>query len=734
MKTTCIRLWLLFIAYSQTLSASNFSFYLECPPNVTIQCTDDVSNLDKWGQAYIWSNNKRTPAPPPKTTIYNTNACGIGTITRTWEVEDPYWKIHSCSQIITVTGSVLFTGNDIAWPRDTTLEGCNPNADPRSFSYPNGYPRFNRVKCAQAMYSYKDTKFTVSAGCMKIIREWKVIDWCQYVPNKYPAVGQWSYFQIIKLIVSDTGMVLSCPRDTMVESKLDCKGSYVKLDSAKAFSKCGNALSIRNTSPYSKTKGPDASGDYPLGTTEFYYIAEYGCGKETKCKVRVTVTNKIGPVPYCLNGLVVALMPVDTNRDGTPDDGMVEIWAKDFNIGSYHPCGYKKLYFSFSSDTAKRSQVFTCADLGKNEIRMYVTDSLGNQSFCKTYIEIQNNNARIPDCKRKDSILTTTVSIAGAVFEPDGDACAGMDILLKGPVQRTITLHTDTLITVSFDTVIGKSGTVFYIRRNDTSFVHRSDTTYQQWESSLQSDANGRYAFKDLGLNKDYTLSLDKRESEFQGININDAIVLLKHLSGAEQLTDPYKLLAADINGDLVVSQADFDLLYQLVTGKLAYESLPLHWRIIRKPFLFANPLNPFANPLEATVQFPKLQNNFPQLNFTAIRIGELDGFSGLLNTLEDRGAADQTSQSPSMMNLKVYPNPLTQPRVLFSFEMDHAATINIQLMNSQMQVLKSISRSFDKGLQHWAIEVDELNLGGLLLYSFSDGSTTQFGKLICSK
>ncbi|MBK9995152.1 MAG: hypothetical protein IPP01_14520 [Saprospiraceae bacterium] len=40
-------------------------------------------------------------------------------------------------------------------------------------------------------------------------------------------------------------------------------------------------------------------------------------------------------------------MPIDTNRDGIADRGMIEIWAKDFDRGSYHICGYKNLKFSF---------------------------------------------------------------------------------------------------------------------------------------------------------------------------------------------------------------------------------------------------------------------------------------------------------------------------------------------------------------------------------------------------
>ena len=65
-------------------------------------------------------------------------------------------------------------------------------------------------------------------------------------------------------------------------------------------------------------------------------------------------------------------MPIDTNRDGIADRGMIEIWAKDFDRGSYHICGYKNLKFSFSSDVNDRVRVFTCDDLGKNTIEMWV--------------------------------------------------------------------------------------------------------------------------------------------------------------------------------------------------------------------------------------------------------------------------------------------------------------------------------------------------------------------------
>jgi hypothetical protein len=83
----------------------------------------------------------------------------------------------------------LFSEIDITWPPSYEIEGCNPNADPKSLPKPYNYPSFRKINCSQPMYSYSDMKFNIADGCMKILRQWKVIDWCQYVPNSKDQKG-----------------------------------------------------------------------------------------------------------------------------------------------------------------------------------------------------------------------------------------------------------------------------------------------------------------------------------------------------------------------------------------------------------------------------------------------------------------------------------------------------------------------------------------------------------------
>ncbi len=736
MKATC--LWLsacIWLCWNPFVRAEKpVSFFLECPASVTLYCYDDISNLDKWGIAYVWTNNVKKPAPAPVKVVYNTNACGIGTITRYWEVEDPYKVIQKCSQTFTIIGGTNFAATDITWPPNYTLDGCNPNPDPRILPYPYNYPTFNKLKCAQPMYSFKDSKFTVSDGCMKILRDWKVIDWCQYKPNTYPAVGLWTYTQVIKLIVTDSTAKLICPLDTVIESRMDCKGAYVKMDSARAISKCGFALAIKNNSPYSKSKGPDASGDYPIGTTEFYFTAEYGCGKEIKCKVKVTVKNKIGPIPYCLNGLITTLMPVDSNKDGTIDDGMIEIWAKDFNLGSYHPCGYKKLIFSLSSDTSIKSKVFRCADLGKNEIQLWVTDSLGNQSFCKTYLEVQNNGAQIPDCKRKDSI-TTTISLSGLITDNQNQNMADVKTSLRMKPGIKIVPTLIPVIKTWYDTIVRPSGLILYVRHRDTTYVTRYDTIKNQWSKEINSSATGKYLFSDLIKSQDYFLNLSKRESNFKGIDINDLIVLLRHLSGSSLITNTATLIAADINSDGFINQSDFDLLYDIISGVVSYESLPKHWRFIRKSFVFKQALNPFSDVFDSELEIAAIAKSMTNIDYYAIRVGELDGVtSGLLSTqLVDRNKI-LTNTTDAFRVINLFPNPFRDQPVNLQLDLKKSSTLTLSWYNMAGKLILKNVRSFDKGLQYWEQDLSAVGSSEILFYKITDGQQVHIGKLSQAK
>lgn len=173
-----------------------------------------------------------------------------------------------------------------------------------------------------------------------------------------------------------------------------------------------------------------------------------------------------------------------------------------------------------------------------------------------------------------------------------------------------------------YDTIVRPSGLKLYIRHTDTTYVTEYDTISSQWSKELFSASNGSYKFGDLIKGQDYYLSLNKRELAYKGIDINDLIVLLKHISGTQPITNTYKLIAADINSDGAINQMDFDLLYDVVSGAVPYESLPFHWRFVRKAFVFTNPLNPFLNNFDQAFEIPAISKSLLNVDYMAIRVG----------------------------------------------------------------------------------------------------------------
>lgn len=718
------------------LFSSPQAIWLECPKDVTINCEEDVSNLDKWGKVWIWENYVKREGPKPKTIIYNTNACGIGTIIRKWEYEDKNWKFHTCEQTITVVPSgVLFSQSDIIWPKSTELEGCNVNADPKSLPREFSYPRFVNKKCSQPMYSYRDMKFTVSDGCMKIIRDWKVIDWCQYVPNANPPKGVWTYTQVLKLVVKDSTAYIRCPKDTIVMAASDCKGAYVKLDTAVAFSKCGNISKIRNTSPYATAPGPDASGNYPIGTTKFFFIAEYGCGQEIKCEVQVKVLNKIAPSPYCLNGIIVALMPIDTNRDGQTDAGMVEVWAKDLDRGSFHKCGQRNLNFSFSSNPNEMKRIFTCDDLGKNEVEIWVTDSSGNQSFCRTTIEIQNNNARIPNCKRKDSLRTNPpalLSIGGQLTYPGNRPAENVIIEIVDTDSYSVTLRKDTTVRIKYDTIKAPSGTVYYVQKRDSVITEKRDTLLGSWRRSSNSNSLGHYSFLPLEKNKNYKLT-PKLKPDPEGIDIDDAITLLRHLLGTEIITNPYHLLAADVNLDKVIDYADFNLLYSVINGSISHNQLPSHWRFVPKKFKPGPGKNLYQESFDEFLVYSRIQGNVSDGDFFVVKTGDINGSHTTLtgNPTKERTKTIEDSFHRNLVEAhKTFPNPIISGPLNLELEANYDGKIQFTIFSITGTKIYENVFNTTTGVNLYSIESLPEGLSGVHIYQLKSGTQLIKGKI----
>ncbi len=604
-------------------SGPDYSFSLECPGDVTVSCTDELWDLSIYGKAYIYEHYVKRDAGPPTRVERDLNACGVGEIRRIWEVEDPNWNIVSCTQTIYVGAQGGFGEDDIIWPESFDTSGCSVELDPYKLPKKYSIPRFKHVPCSKPAYSYKDRVFTVNGGCKKIMRSWEVIDCCSWNPDDPWGNGIWKHYQIIKIIQKDTPTIKHCPKKILVDAK-SCDGTFVDLDTVTAVDKCGNNLKVWHNSPFADTsRGPDATGTYPIGTTKFYYIIKYACGKTIKCPVEITVKNNLQPRVYCRNGVVTTLMGIDTDGDGVNDEGMVELWAKDLDKGSTPKCGGKRLWFSFSSDTSEMSRIFTCDNVGENEVQVWVTDEFGNQTYCVTKVIIQNNAARIKDCM-PDSLRPKINTLTGVISERDGSPMAKALVTLEDTHGELIkTISWDTSIVETRDTFV-RSGNTYVRIHWDTTVVEHIDSSYQKKVYEILSGSSGEYRLDSIPKGKSYSLSVSMKGDPMEEVTTADLLMLMKVLNGIASFRSPYDYIAADLDENGVVDHKDYELLLSALLPFGQEKEGFRAWKFIdkNKSIDETRPIN--YDRVEHCV-FNPLDADHNDMDFVAVKLGDID-------------------------------------------------------------------------------------------------------------
>ena len=662
-------------------SHSVWNFTLSCPGDRYVSCYDELWDLSQYGYATI-SNGYYTYAAGDPSVSYHLNSCNTGYITRTWMVEDYNWNWHTCTQTIYVSSNGQGSPS-IDWPRDTTLIGCSPDYKPQTLGDGYDYPTWNGNECSMYGRSYSDMVFTTtSSQCKKVMRTWKVMDWCTNYP--YEGHGMYTHVQIIK-IISNTPPDFECPKDITVTSN-NCINAEVLAPALNiSQSSCGGYFSVSNNSKYAIQKGSNISGTYPVGTTKVTYTVQYGCGLIKTCSFNVIVKGG-KPVPYCTGEIVTALMGVDTDFDGAVDNGMVELWAKDLNRGSYSKCVGGALRFSFSSDVNDMKRTFTCDDLGENQVKMWVTDATGEQSYCITTVTIQNNGANIPDCHRKVEepekpkyVITGKVLAINDVPMPDAEV-----LLTYDNPQFVYNISYDTTKVLELDSFINASGHLLYRYLEVNKVTEHKDSTSQNLDRSTKTNAGGNYTFDSLSvIDAPMTLSASFKGDKSKNLNIADVEMLRNYLDGSLAYQSYYQYLASDINEDGIINQSDLDALESFVYGNTSGLPGKHQWYLIPKNTAFSDPsdvLNYDDWASSYHLDSVKVHNN--AYHFIAIKKGDISIEPGSTPSQELR---TRSSNNSIQENVLFYPNPVDQILHVKTNARQEIST-NIDIYNQQGQ------------------------------------------------
>lgn len=538
---------------------------LECPKDSIISCdVFDFANMEIYGNA-TFTDNCGLSGNDTVLVSDLRDKCGVGNILRTFIVADLSGNTASCLQTLTIINSMPLTEDLIQWPEDYIAEGCfhSSSVHPDSLPPPHNRPVVDGSVCSIIAVGYKDETLIVNnPGCFKIFRTWTVVDCCVHDPQNPSSGGVFTHTQMIKVVDNDAP-VIDCPPFLSASVGSNCTVIFANLPDITAED-CSNNVKITNNSPFSISKGANASGNYPLGETPVTFTASDGCGNFSFCHTKVVVSDFAPPTPQCIHGLTTDLGLCD---------GMVvvKINAEFFNQKSFDNCSTKdQLVFSFSSDTSFNMIVFTCDDRDTNWVEMWVTDQAGNQAFCTTYIIVQDNFNLCPGNKKSN--------ISGTLNNPGGKAKSNIKLLLSG-------------------------------------------------NASLEqiSDKNGQFSFKELDSGANYNLSGFDASYPLEGVSTYDLLLIQKHILGIKPIPDFQKLVAADANQSGNISIGDIILLRKWILNPTPDVSPLKSWRVIQ-PNIPMNTPSPLESPMLDVIPFAPLDGSVDNLQLTAIKVGDVSG------------------------------------------------------------------------------------------------------------
>ena len=537
------------------------------------------------------------------------NECGVGTLYKTITATDKCGNQSSDRQTLHVVSRSDF---EVVFPSDVLAycdeDGLNLAATPEGA----GYPEISDDDCELIGVTFSDEKYDIVEGaCYKILRTWKIVDWCVYSPDlhqHYPDIivddrlvasedrccvhrnlkddgdGYITYLQVIK-VIDDNAPVVTCnelPEGCIYDA--NCDETPVTYDLGSATDICTPASDLRYryfVKPYEKNvpaayvygEGHVLSGTYPVGTHGVCLIASDLCGNEDTCYTTFTIRDCKKPTPYCYNGIATVIMP---------SSGSVDIWAIDLDAGSYDNCTPKdKLRFTFEPvnpdedplyDPEMRSsyRTLTCDNIGQISVTIYVWDEEGNYEFCETYVLVQ----------------------------PGSDACPDISLTtLEGQITTS------------------QSVTVEFVKVG----LENSSNSYPEFSTQV----NGKYVFTGLQGQKTYRIVPERNNDFTNGISTLDILEIQKHLLGVKPLVGPYSLIAADINGDRKLSAVDLVQLRKVVLGVV--ETLPndKSWRFLPAGETFADNQNPWD--YQETTEIAIEDQDRIEANFIGVKIGDVN-------------------------------------------------------------------------------------------------------------
>ena len=527
------------------------------------------------------------------------NSCGVGTITRSWNVTDASGNVGQMSSQ-TINISHVNDWN-IEFPADMNFV-CTPDMDELD-GQNLGEPTVFEDDCELIAISTESVIYnTVPDACYRVLRTFTAINWCIYDGDNLNddtvistrrfedgGDGIVTYQQDI-IVTDDVAPVITNPgtQEYIIDGSTDIDGDCDRsielplavvndcsetLTTTYALGNLGTGRNYNNVTP---------------GTYTVTVSSTDNCGNQSTIQYSIVVRDGKAPTPYCVGGLVAELMPIDTDGDGTIDAGMLELWASDFDAGSFDNCTPQaslNLTASVGVDNFATSTAnidFTCANEGIQEVFLYIQDQAGNVDYCLTTINIESVQNVCNDGENESP------EIAGALHTENNAAINGAMIEVNN-------------------------------------------------EGMVSTDETGAFSLN-VEAGMDVTVAPSYDTEADAGVTTFDLLQIRKHILSTELLSSPYKMIAADANNNGSITAADLVAIRTVILGLSESFANNTSWVFVDAAYEF--PTNwTLTDGYPAVININNIEEN-ASADFMAVKVGDVnESWDGLMNGADERGA-----------------------------------------------------------------------------------------------
>jgi len=405
-----------------------------------------------------------------------------------------------------------------------------------------------------------------------------------------------------------------------------CYASDVELSGAVASDNCG---------PVRLVYSPASGSIFPVGTTTVTVTAyDYSCNSNTSaCTFNVIVTDNLVPVITCPANTTIT---ANTNQD-VAGDCATTVSGTD-RIATDNCPSFTMAYVLTGATTASGSGQVPVGQLfskGTTVVTYTATDGDGvGSATCSLTVVVSDNEAPTVTCPSSTTVNPDAGDCAytgTAALNPTyNDNCSGATISnnfnngstlvgAKFPSGTTMVTWTVTdaagnpgtqtacTFSVTVNMCVAISGKIFW-KTFDCDVPAPTTTGVGMTSMALTgagtdtdlTGADGRYnlVFSATGS---YTVTPTKNINITNGLTSADATRVQQHASGTLLITDPYMLIAADVNRSNSVTTLDATLINQVLVGNpSALGIFNKSWRFVPKTSILVNP--PWGFPEKITL------------------------------------------------------------------------------------------------------------------------------------